>query len=164
MTRKASSSAPGASRRDFLAVSTAAVAGATLAALPTVYAAGSTGYVTPMRTIAGSLTKLRHPLELALDSSGNVYVANAGNNPARLTVYAAGANGNVAPIRRIHGHLTTLRRPVGIAVDSSGNIYEASYKGDPIKVYAAGSNGNVAPIYTLPVGSHRRGIKILPCK
>jgi predicted dehydrogenase len=40
VTRKASSSS-GASRRDFLAASTAAVAGATLAALPAVHAAGS---------------------------------------------------------------------------------------------------------------------------
>jgi hypothetical protein len=138
-------------------------AGSSLSSI-TVYAAGSTGNVTPMRTIAGSLTKLRDAIELALDSSGNVYAANAGNDPARLTVYAAGANGNVAPIRRIHGHLTTLRRPFGIAVDSSDNIYEASYKGFPIKVWAAGSNGNVPPSYELPVESSHRGIRILPCK
>jgi sugar lactone lactonase YvrE len=126
----------------------------------TVYAAGSTGDVTPTRTITGSLTKLANPAELALDSSRNVYATN----DVRLTMYAAGANGNVKPIRRIHGHLAMLKGPEGIAVDSSDNIYEASYRSYPIKVYAAGSNGDVAPIYRIPAYSHHHGIRILPCK
>lgn len=123
----------------------------------TVYAAGSTGNVAPMRTIAGTRTGLDIPVQLAVDASAKIYVANitypnSGNGS--LTVYAAGAKGNVAPTETIEGAKTELNLPAGIALNSSGNIYAANldrtdYTGSSITVYAAGSNGNVAPINTI---------------
>ncbi|MGA8100488.1 MAG: hypothetical protein WB810_17685 [Candidatus Cybelea sp.] len=112
----------------------------------TVYAAGSTGNVSPMRTIKGGLTKLTGPEGLALDSNSNVYVANF---PRSVTVYASGANGNVAPIQLIKGSATKLKYTSGVAVDSSSNIYAsngAGYGGVSrsfVTVYASGANGNV---------------------
>jgi 6-phosphogluconolactonase (cycloisomerase 2 family) len=118
----------------------------------TVYAAGSTGNVAPTQTIAGTSTGLDNPLQLALDSSLNIYVANltypnSGNGS--LTVYAAGANGNVAPSETIEGANTELSLPAGIALDSSDHIYAANNADSSITVYAAGSNGNVAPMNTI---------------
>jgi acylphosphatase len=118
----------------------------------TVYAAGSTGNVAPTQTIAGTSTGLDNPVQLALDSSLNIYVANqtfpnSGNGS--LTVYAAGANGNVAPTETIEGASTELDLPAGIALDSSDHIYAANPADSSITVYAAGSNGNVAPINTI---------------
>lgn len=118
----------------------------------TVYAAGSTGNVAPTQTIAGTSTGLDNPVQLALDSSSNIYVANltypnSGNGS--LTVYPAGANGNVAPTETIEGAKTELDLPGGIAVDSSDRIYAANLADSSIAVYAVGSNGNVAPINTI---------------
>jgi len=41
-----------------------------------VYAAGAVGNVAPMQTISGSKTRLNSPIQLALDASANVNVAN----------------------------------------------------------------------------------------
>jgi hypothetical protein len=123
----------------------------------TVYAAGSTGNVAPTQTIAGSRTGLDIPVQLTVDSSSNIYVANitypnSGNGS--LTAYAAGADGNVAPTETIEGTKTELNLPAGVAVDGSDNIYAANFDrtdfaDSSITVYAAGSNGNVAPINTI---------------
>lgn len=112
----------------------------------TVYAAGSTGNVAPLRTIKGSHTKMAGPEGLALDADSNIYVANYPNS---VTVYAAGASGNVAPIQLIKGSLTKMKYSEGVAVDGSGKIYVsngAGYGGVSrsfITVYPAGANGNV---------------------
>jgi 6-phosphogluconolactonase (cycloisomerase 2 family) len=133
----------------------------------TVYAAGSMGNVAPIQTIAGTRTGLDNPVQLALDSSSNIYVANltypnSGNGS--LTVYAAGANGNVAPTETIEGAKTELNLPAGIALDSSDHIYAANNADSSITVYAAGSNANVAPINTISGSktglNHPRGIVI----
>jgi 6-phosphogluconolactonase (cycloisomerase 2 family) len=117
----------------------------------TVYAAGSTGNVAPIQTISGTRTGLAGPQQLALDSSSNIYVANAASDSDKgsVTVYAAKANGNVAPIETIEGSATNLDGSDGIALDSSNNIYAANGNNNSITVYAAGSNGNVAPINTI---------------
>ena len=71
----------------------------------TVYAAGVTGDVKPVRTIAGSATHIVHPTGIAVDGNGRIYVSNANFQPHAnsITVFAAGANGNIAPIQWIKG-------------------------------------------------------------
>ncbi|HYB91935.1 MAG TPA: NHL repeat-containing protein, partial [Candidatus Binataceae bacterium] len=123
----------------------------------TVYPAGSNGNATPSATIAGAGTGLLVPWAIALDSSGNIYVANQGSQvwaADSITVYSAGSNGNATPSATISGTSTGLLSPGGIAVDSSGNIYVTNDAGlfgysDSITVYTAGSNGNVVPSNTL---------------
>ncbi|MGA9725823.1 MAG: NHL repeat-containing protein [Candidatus Binatus sp.] len=110
----------------------------------------------PVTSIEGSKTLLEVPFGVALDSQGNIYVANAegGRNarherygPGSITVYPARSNGNVAPVATISGAETGLSYPIGIALDSSRNIYVANGdNGYSITVYQAGSNGNAAPI------------------
>ena len=121
-----------------------------------VFAAGSNGNVAPIAAINGPATKLFSPAGIAVDSSGNLYVANSGITSVHLTipdsvnVYPAGSNGDVPPITIITGDISQIGYIMGgIAVDSNGNIYvttDVAKIGPAVNVYQPGSNGNVAPI------------------
>lgn len=120
----------------------------------TVYPVGATGNVAPIQLLKGSMTKLSQPYDIAVDGSGNIYVANYNSrliNRYRVTEYAAGSTGNVAPIAVISGSRTKLDLPSGIAMDPvNGDIYvETLGCGNDclgaVAFYAAGSNGNVKP-------------------
>ncbi len=128
--------------------------------------ASSTGILNeaPVASIAGRKTRLDNPAGIALDSQGDIYVANDLGGPVvagesydkgMVTVYHSGSHGNVAPIATISGAETELAYPIGIALDSGGNIYvsnsntanSSSGLNDfaSITVYPAGSNGNASP-------------------
>lgn len=111
-----------------------------------VFAAGATGNVKPIATIAGSDTGLQNgDGYIAVDNDGNIYVtATAAYSQGVVTVYPPGSDGNVAPTQTITGSNTGLSTVRGIAVDSAHNIYVAN--NGALTVFAAGSNGNVAPI------------------
>jgi hypothetical protein len=81
----------------------------------TVYAARTHGNVAPIQTISGTATKLRWPDGIAVDSGGDIYVAD-GNLRSRVMVFAAGASGDVKPLRTIRGSNTGLSFTAGIAV------------------------------------------------
>jgi hypothetical protein len=144
----------------------------------TEYPAFANGNVAPVATIAGPSsgtdnTLIFHPFDVALDSKGNIYVANFGGGPifpgcgldgcGSITEYKVGSNGNVAPIARIAGDKTRLANPAGIVLDPAGNIFVANSFGGPARCssfgcgsvteYKAGSNGNVAPIATIAAPS-----------
>lgn len=55
--------------------------------------------LTPSRFIGGSNTKLVDPTDVAVDSSGTIYVVDAGSGPntSMLLIFSSTANGNVAP-------------------------------------------------------------------
>ncbi|MGH7812766.1 MAG: hypothetical protein ACREQI_02015 [Candidatus Binataceae bacterium] len=125
------------------------------------YPFGATGDVSPTTIISGPGTGLANPFGVALDSTGNIYVANlnGGNSspPGSVTVYPPGSSGDAAPLAAISGAATGLNYPWGIALDSSGNIYVANIGpccapecGESITIYASGSNGNAAPIGIIP--------------
>ena len=110
------------------------------------FAAASTGASAPAQLIAGAATGLSVPVGVALDSKGNVWVANSGNNS--VTEYAVGSTGNVAPIATISGALTTLSGPTGIALDPTDNI-EVANANNTVTVFKVASTGNVAPTTTI---------------
>jgi hypothetical protein len=83
------------------------------------FAAGATGNVAPIRTIAGSKTGLDggngFSFGLAVSkTSGEIFVSNPGTNT--ILGFAATASGNVAPIQTIAGSATGLGDPLGLAV------------------------------------------------
>src|SRR5208282_4513260 len=116
-----------------------------------VYSAGSNANVAPIATITGSKTGLSFGISIAVDSSGNIYVAESYS--ATVLVYSAGSTGNVAPTAILFGPNTDLGGPIGIAVDSSGKIYVADESSASVTVYPALVSStrpvNVAPIATI---------------
>ena len=83
------------------------------------FAAGATGNVAPIRTIAGSNTGLAggngFTFGLAVSkTSGEIFVSNSGSNA--ILGFAATASGNVAPIQTIAGSATGLAEPLGLVV------------------------------------------------
>jgi sugar lactone lactonase YvrE len=119
----------------------------------TAYPANAGRRPNPIITISGGNTHLYNPVAIALDSAGNMYVANEGSQrdePASITIYRAGSKGDVAPIARIAGAKTDLKSPSGVAVDSSGYIYVTNdtypQEPDSITVYSPGSTGNSTPV------------------
>jgi sugar lactone lactonase YvrE len=115
-----------------------------------VYPLGSNGNAAPSATISGGNTGLCYPYGIALDSSGNIYVADEG--AASVFVYPPLASlpkqpnyPNVTPIATISGNNTGLSGPYGIALDSSGNIYVADFSANSVFTYPAlGGTGWVA--------------------
>jgi hypothetical protein len=106
-------------------------------------------------TIGGSNTGILYPRDVAVGSTGTIYVANSNfGGTDRVTVYTAGSSGNVAPIQTISGSNTLLSNIFGIAVDTPGNIYVSSTAingpgAGTVNVFAPGATGNVAPIRTI---------------
>jgi hypothetical protein len=80
----------------------------------TIYLAGSNGNASPSSTISGVSTGLAVPYGIALDSSGNIYVANDGSTIGisdSVTVYAPGSSGNAAPAAQYLGPAADSIRP-----------------------------------------------------
>ncbi|HUO05603.1 MAG TPA: hypothetical protein VMU16_10450 [Candidatus Binataceae bacterium] len=120
----------------------------------TIYPANRWGNIQPTTTINGGLTNLNLPQGIALDTAGNIYVVNNGNNT--VTVYAPlgslpAPNANVAPILTISGGNTGLNNPAGIAVDPSGYIYVTNFVAgvSSLTIFPPmGSPGNTYPNQT----------------
>jgi sugar lactone lactonase YvrE len=112
----------------------------------TVYTTGSDGNVPPTAMISGTKTGLNYPGGIALDSAGNILVANAAGGSAdpkgsrgSVTVYPPleGSTGvlKAAPISTIAGARTGLVSPFGVALDSSGKIYVTNADASSVTVY-----------------------------
>jgi sugar lactone lactonase YvrE len=113
----------------------------------TEYAQGATGDAAPLATISGSSTGLASAGGLAVDVSGDLFVANYDSNS--VTEYAPGANGNIAPVADISGASTGLDGPLGLALDASGDLFVANFLSNSVAEYAPGANGNVSPTATI---------------
>jgi hypothetical protein len=92
----------------------------------------------------GTSTSFNRPYGVAVDSTGNVYVADAGNNRIRkitstgtvTTLAGSGATGSIDAT----GTNASFYGPAGVAVDSFGNIYVADYNNNRIrKIISSGT-------------------------
>jgi hypothetical protein len=98
----------------------------------TVYAPGNGS---PLYTISPS-QGICTPFRLALDSSGNLYVANGppgAEEPSSVTVYVSGSNTLMRTITQ------GVNGPQAVTLDHSDNLYVANSTGEDVTVYAPGS-------------------------
>jgi len=89
------------------------------------FPAGTFGNLVPTASIGGMATGLLSPSAIAIDSAGNIYVANFAAGPGgtgSITVYPPSANGNASPSAVIVGNETQLAGPQGVALDNHRNI------------------------------------------
>ena len=86
----------------------------------------------------GSSARFNTPEGIAVDGSGNIYVADTGNNTIRK-ITPAGAVTTLAGLAGTPGYLdangTTaeFNEPISVAVDSQGNVYVADINNDVIR-------------------------------
>ena len=99
----------------------------------------------------GTLTQLSHPLGLALDAQGNLYIADLYNSRVRElsaangTISTVAGNGN-AGNPGCNGPATsaTLAGPYGVTVDGAGNLYIANSTGNTICKVSSGVISTIA--------------------
>ena len=98
-------------------------------------AAGSSGSVDG----AGAAARFSSPCGVALDRSGNIYVADAGNNTIRKITSAgvvstfAGRDGANAGSADGSGADARFNNPSGVAADAAGNLYVADTNSHAIR-------------------------------
>jgi len=117
--------------------------------ISTVAGNGGSGYGSD--GIAATATDLSDPYGVAVDGSGNIYIADQGNNRIRM-VNTSGIISTVAGNRSggygsdgVAATATDLYNPSGVAVDGSGNIYIADVSNSRIrKVNISGIISTVA--------------------
>jgi sugar lactone lactonase YvrE len=120
--------------------------------------AGSVG-VRGSKDGTGSGAQFNQPQSVAVDSSGNVYVADAGNNMIRKInsqgVVTTIAGSTTAGNKNAAGTAASFNRPTGVAVDGSGNVYVADANNNMIRKIA--TNGTVTTIAGTGVAGNLNG-------
>jgi trimeric autotransporter adhesin len=95
---------------------------------------------------------LYYPYGVALDASGNIYIADTYNNRIRMVTKSTGIISTVAGTGSFSysgdgGQATSavLKYPYGVAVDASGNIYIADTYNNRIRMFALSASPAAPP-------------------
>jgi len=93
--------------------------------------------------------RLSLPVGVAVDGSGNIYIADPQNNSVRtvnssgVIIRVAGQSGGLAGYSGDGGPAADakLQMPYGVAVDSAGNVYIADFRNDRVRMVTPGGSG-----------------------
>ena len=115
--------------------------------ITTIAGTGTAGYSGDNGPAAGA--RLNNPFGLALDSDGNLYIADTGNNVIReisAGVITTVAGNGTRGFGGDNGPATTalLSSPKSVAVDAAANLYIADTGNNRIRSVSAGVIGTVA--------------------
>jgi len=102
--------------------------------------------------------QLNGPWGTAVDSAGNLYIADTGNNRVRkvsngvITTIAGSTTGG---FYGDHGPATSagLNSPLGVAVGSAGSVYIADSQNSRVRVLTQGTAPTITPNGTVPIYS-----------
>lgn len=106
------------------------------------------------RELGGPHTGMAHLTGMAVDVSGDIFVADQGARPdqAHIAWFAASLNGNIMPARQIIGPHTELTAPGGIAIDKAGETFVVDRASNRVLIFASDAAGDAAPIAAITDG------------
>jgi hypothetical protein len=104
-----------------------------------------------VRQLAGPHTQLIHPVAMAVNPLGNIYVLDRGARPgaAKVIWFSAGGDGNINPAKTLSGPHTGITSPTGIAIDASEEVFVVDHDSGKILIFAADAHGDAPPVATI---------------
>jgi hypothetical protein len=109
------------------------------------------GSIPASPNVTGFSGNLARPAGVAVDGSGNVYVADTGNNAIEKAL--AAINGSYSVINRLYTFTGTLG-PAGVALDGSGNVYVSDIGSNTVYEILAARSSIYAPYTAITLGSN----------
>jgi sugar lactone lactonase YvrE len=105
-----------------------------------VVAGGGSTVPTAGSTISATAAVLANPYDVAVDTAGNLYIADTQNEliekvtpSGQLSVIAGGGGTYPTPGTTIPATSASLNGPSGVAVDAAGNVYVADASNDEVE-------------------------------
>lgn len=118
----------------------------------------STGSPAPSVTLSASAGSLNQPFGLAFDGSGNLWIANLGNNTVvKFTSAQLASSGSPAPSVILSASAGSLNGPSALAFDNGGNLWVANTTAQMLVKFGtsqlAASGAPVPPVTISALGS-----------